>query len=204
MPLRDRPGTVFRYGGPALQIAGALVEQATGKTWAQLFEERLGRPLGMTHTAWGNPLWPAMPPSAIHNPNLQGGAVTTADDYGKFLTMLDAGGVYGGRRILSARSVALMEHVQTRGARIAFTPAGAAGAALQYGFGNWCEAVEAGGACSIVSSPGAFGTYPWIDRRHDLYGLFFMRRRLPLVERDIQAARRIIVRAAAGATPHAG
>ncbi|WP_307432688.1 serine hydrolase domain-containing protein [Labrys monachus] len=197
-PLEDKPGAVFRYGSPALQVAGALVEQATGKSWARLFEERLGRPLGLAHTTWGSPLWPDMPPADIHNPNLQGGLVTTAEDYGRFLTMLDAGGRHAGRRILSAASVARMESVQTRGARIAFVPAGATAAGLQYGLGNWCEVVEAGSRCSVVSSPGAFGTYPWIDRRHDLYGLFFMQRRLPLVEKDIRAARRIIVRAASG------
>lgn len=40
------------------------------------------------------------------------------------------------------------------------------------------------------------GTYPWIDRRNDLYGVFFMRRRLPFVEQEVQAARRIITQAA--------
>jgi len=37
----DPPGAVFRYGGPSHQVAGALVEQATGRRWADLFAERI-------------------------------------------------------------------------------------------------------------------------------------------------------------------
>ena len=190
-PLQDRPGKVFRYGSPAFQVAGALAEQATGESWAHLFETRIARPLRLQHTYWGNPMWPELPPSAIRNPNLQGGLVTTAEDYGRFLTMLASGGAYEGHRILSKRAIEEMERVQTANARAGFKPYGA-NAMLQYALGNWCEKIEPDKSCSVVSSPGAFGTYPWIDRQHGLYGLFFMRRRLPIVEKDIQSIRRLI------------
>jgi CubicO group peptidase (beta-lactamase class C family) len=195
LPLEDLPGKVFRYGGPAFQVAGALAERATGKSWSQLFEERLGRPLGLEHTSWSNPLWPDLSPMVVHNPNLQGGLVTTAEDYGKFLTMLATGGKYNGQRILSEKSLSEMERAQTLDSRIAFAPSGVKGK-LQYALGNWCERVEPDRVCSVVSSPGLFGTYPWIDRRHDLYGLFFMRsRRLSEMENDIQAVRRSVLQA---------
>jgi CubicO group peptidase (beta-lactamase class C family) len=197
IPLQDPPGTVFKYGSPALQVAGALVEQATGQAWAQLFQERIAGPLSMTHTTWANPLWPNVPPDKIRNPNLQGGAITTADDYGRFLTMLASDGLYQGRRILSARSVSEMEHVQTRGLPMGFEPQGGAEQGLQYALGNWCGGVAENGDCTLVASPGALGTYPWIDRTNGLYGIFFMRRRMPLVEKDIQVARHIIEQAAA-------
>jgi len=196
IPLQDKPGTVFKYGSPALQVAGALVEQATGKAWSQLFDERIALPLGMTHTKWANPLQPDMPPSAVHNPNLQGGVITTAEDYGKFLTMLAMGGTVQGRQILSPSAIAAMETAQTIGLAKGFEPPGVAGAKLEYALGNWCATVEAGAQCRLVSSPGAFGTYPWIDRKTGLYGIFFMHQRLPLVEKDIQEARHIIVESA--------
>src|SRR5262249_42450305 len=103
--------------------------------------------------------------------------------------------------ILTAASVAAMETAQTRGLEMRFVPSGgkAIRAELQYALGNWCEVVDAGGSCDVVSSPGALGTYPWIDRKNGLYGIFFMRRRLRLVEKDIQEARRIIER---GAVPN--
>ena len=195
IPLQDPPGTVFKYGSPALQVAGALVEQATGQTWAQLFQQRLAGPLGMTSTAWTNPLWPNIPPAEVRNPNLQGGAITTAEDYGRFLTMLANDGLYQGRRILSAQSVAEMERAQTRGLPMAFLPSAESG--VQYALGNWCGAVTADGVCALVASPGALGTYPWIDRQTGLYGIFFMHHRLPLVAADIRLAREIIEQTAA-------
>jgi len=192
IPLQDRPGTIFKYGSPALQVAGALAEQATGKSWSQLFDERLAGPLGLRHTVWGNPLWPNVAPADARNPNLQGGVVTTAEDYGKFLTMLASQGLYRGKRILSAKAVDTMESVQTKGLPMAFIPQGGAGQNLQYALGNWCGAVAEDGACMLVASPGAFGTYPWIDRRNDIYGLFFTRSRLPRVEKDIVETRHLI------------
>jgi CubicO group peptidase (beta-lactamase class C family) len=196
LPLQDKPGTIFKYGSPALQVAGALVEQATGTSWSQLFEERITRPLGMTRTIWADPFRPDMSPSQVHNPNLQGGVVTTAEDYAKFLSMLAAGGTYRDHRVLSADAVATMETAQTRGLPKGFMPPGGASAHVEYALGNWCEMIQSDGSCGIAASPGALGTYPWIDRKDGLYGIFFMRRRLPLVEKDIQLARQIIEQSA--------
>jgi CubicO group peptidase (beta-lactamase class C family) len=190
IPLMDPPGTAFRYGGPAMQIAGALVEQATGKSWSSAFDEWIGGPLGLTHTFWIHPLWPSLPPEDVHNPILQGGVVTTAADYGRFLAMVANDGVFQGHRILSHAAVDAMERVQTGDAKMAFVPGGRTD--LRYALGNWCEREDSAGLCTIVSSPGILGTYPWIDRRNGIYGVFFMHRRLPLVEKDIQAARRLI------------
>lgn len=199
LPLQDKPGAVFKYGSPALQVAGALAEQATGKSWAQLFQEKLALPLGMVNTEWSNPLWPNVPAGEVRNPNLQGGLITTVADYGRFLTMLASNGVYQGRRILSPEAVNTMEHAQTRGLPMAFVPPDGKGLALQYALGNWCGGVADNGDCTLVSSPGALGTYPWIDRTNGLYGIFFMRHRLTLVRDDIEEARHIIEQSVSGA-----
>ena len=197
-PLVDEPGTTFRYGGPSMQVAGALVEQATGKSWAALFQERIAGPLGLSHTYWANPLMPGLKPETVRNPNLQAGVYTTADDYAKFLTMLAAGGVYHGRRILSAKAVDEMETWQTRGRTMAYLPPGA-GPIDKYALGNWCDTVEGNSdRCWLVSSPGAYGTFPWIDRRSGLYGVFFLKLRLPAVAKDLREARDIAIAADTG------
>jgi CubicO group peptidase (beta-lactamase class C family) len=197
-PLQDAPGSTFRYGGPSLQVAGALVEQATGQRWADLFEARIARPLGLQHTYWGNPLRPGLTPREVFNPNLQAGVYTTADDYAAFLSMLAARGMGPKGRIISEAAFDQMETVQTGKAVMAYRPPGAA--ELQaYGLGNWCETSDANGRCGMVSSPGAFGTYPWIDRDRGIYGVFFLRSRLPLVVKDLTEARRIILAADRGA-----
>lgn len=196
-PLADPPGTVFRYGGPSLQVAGALVEQATGKSWAELFQARIAGPLGLTHTYWGNALRADLQPEEVTNPNLQAGVYTTAEDYAKFLTLLAAGGKAGGKQILSRASFEEMETLQTAKVTFGYRPPGA-GPTDQYVLGNWCEAVGPDGRrCTVVASPGAYGTYPWIDRPSGLYGVFFLKHQLPAVADDLRAARKIVLEAAA-------
>jgi CubicO group peptidase (beta-lactamase class C family) len=192
-PLEDPPGEVFKYGSGAFQIAGALAEQASGKSWIQLFDERLGRPLGLTGTSWGNPLKPELPAAEVRNPNLQAGVFTTAEDYARFLQMIAQRGVFQGRRILSEQAVRAMETDQTATARRVYVPPGMTGD-THYAIAHWCETQATDGTCTMVSSPGALGTYPWIDRTSGLYGLFFLRHRLPAVADGLRAARAEILR----------
>lgn len=190
-PLEDRPGAAFKYGSGAMQLAGLLAERASGQSWAALFQARIAGPLGMTHTWWGNPLKPDVPPDRVRNPNLQAGVFTTAGDYARFLHMLAAGGAYPGGRILSPRAFSAMETAQTLKVPRAFMPPGMPPTA-HYAIGNWCESVGPDGACVMASSPGAFGVYPWIDRKSGLYGLFFLQYRLGPVADDIRRARDVI------------
>lgn len=192
-PLQDPPGTVFRYGGPGFQVAGAAVEAVTGRRWADLFDERIARPLGMHHTRWEHLPAHGVSPLQTRNPLLQGGVVTTADDYMRFLTMLAHDGRYDDRQILSAQAVDAMETVQTLGKPMAYRPPGARDQATQYALGNWCERWTAAGDCTLVSSPGAFGTFPWIDRTSGTYGIFFVDSRLPKVAAYFYQARRAIL-----------
>ncbi|HEX3888764.1 MAG TPA: serine hydrolase domain-containing protein [Phenylobacterium sp.] len=198
-PLTDPPGTVFRYGGPSLQVAGALVEQVTGEPWARLFQERIAGPLGLAHTYWGNALMPNLKPGEVRNPNMQAGVYTTAEDYAKFLSMLAAGGVYQGHRVLSRKAFDEMETLQTGKVTFGYRPPGA-NPTDQYALANWCETFGPSGRCKAVSSPGAFGTYPWIDRPSGLYGIFFLKLRLPAVAKDLREARGIVLQSQ-GATP---
>jgi len=197
-PLEDPPGTIFKYGGPGFQVVGALAEAATGQRWADLFAARIARPLGLTHTRWTSLREPQVPAAETTNPLLQGGVVTSASDYLKFLTMLAGDGRFEGRQVLSRTAVEEMERLQTGGAKMAWLPPGVdgGGRGIGYALGNWCEAWDADGRCTLVSSPGAFGTYPWIDRKSGLYGIFFERHRLPKVATEVKAARALAMGAA--------
>lgn len=194
LPLENPPGAVFAYGGPGFQVAGALVEKVTGRRWADLFQARIAGPLGMHRTFWEHP--PGRVPSGqTSNPLLQGGVTTTAGDYMRFLSMLAQGGVYAGHRVLSARAVRMMETAQTLGLPKGYLPPGIpADADPQYALGNWCETWSPDGQGIMVSSPGALGTYPWIDRKSGLYGIFFTKHRLPKVRDDFLKARAAILR----------
>lgn len=204
-PLQHPPGTVFSYGGPGFQVAGAAVEAVTGKRWAQLFDERIAQPLGMKHTYWEHLPNRGVPASETLNPLLQGGVVTTAQDYMRFLTMLAENGSVDGKRVLSEKAVREMETAQTIGKPKSYTPpgmrggtaehAGIRGGTAEYALGNWCESWDAAHACTLTSSPGALGTYPWIDRKSGVYGIFFTRERLPHVIENFVKARAAIIAA---------
>lgn len=193
-PLADPPGAVFKYGSGSMQLAGLMVERATGKPWTQLFNERIAGPLGLTRTYWGNPLQPGADPASVRNPNLQAGVFTTADDYARFLRMIAQRGQVDRRQILSPKAFAAMESVQTLKTPRVFMPPGMASDA-QYAIGHWCESLDAEGGCVMVSSPGAFGVYPWVDRTSGTYGLFFLKHRLAAVAGDLREARAIILAA---------
>lgn len=186
-PPANPPGSVFEYGGPGFQVAGAMVEKVTGKRWSDLFEERIAQPLGMTATRWERLPNHGVSAADTLNPLLQGGAVTTAGDYMKFLTMIAAGGRNGDHQILSKQAVRAMETVETLGMKKGYMPPSVV-PGVEYALGNWCESWTAEKECTQVSSPGAFGTIPWIDRTRGFYGIIFAK--APLV-RNRQALRAI-------------
>jgi CubicO group peptidase (beta-lactamase class C family) len=139
-----------------LQIAGAVLEKISGKSFDALFAERIAQPLGMKDTDFGK--GPVALPA--------GGAFSTPDDYLNFLGMILNKGIFNGRRILSEKSVAEMQvNRLSPDVTIAHSPAQAKG--LGYGYGEW---VYEDGA---VSSPGLFGSYPWVDNYWH-YGAFLM------------------------------
>jgi len=154
MPMEGDPGKVFHYSSAGLQIAGAILEKISGKSFETLFAERIAGPLGMKNTDFGRgPV--AMP---------AGGASSTPEDYMRFLVMILDKGVYNGARILSEKSVAEMQvNRLTPAVRVAYSPAevggGAeAGTGLGYGYGEWVMG-------TAVTSPGLFGSFPWVDQR---------------------------------------
>lgn len=147
MPMEGEPGKVFHYSNAGLQIAGAILEKISGKSFETLFAERISRPLGMKNTDFGN--GPVALPA--------GGAGSTPEDYMRFLVMILDKGVYKGNRILSAKSVAEMQvNRMAPDVRIAWSPAEALGLDPGYGYGEWMMG-------SAVTSPGLFGSFPWVD-----------------------------------------
>jgi CubicO group peptidase (beta-lactamase class C family) len=174
-PLAHPPGTVFVYGGPGFQVAGAVVEAVTGKPWAEVFRQRIGGPLAMRHTYWTHIGGADQTPAQVaetRNPVLQGGAVSTTADYMHFLAMMAGDGVFEGRRVLKHDAVESILTDQTAGATM--TPSGVPMLAdAHYALGNWCETWDSHARCSRSSSLGAWGVYPWIDRTSGLYGMVF-------------------------------
>ena len=162
-PMAGKPGEVFAYSTVGLNIAGHILEVISGRDFETLFQERIARPLGMTNTSF-------VSKNAI---NPSGGATSTALEYLKFLEMILHQGNYKGRQILSEHSVAAMQESQTANARVLYTPEQANG--LDYGFGEWIHRKDPQERGIVVSSPGLFGTFPYIDKSGNYAAIIFVK-----------------------------
>jgi len=162
LPLLFPPGTKFQYGNVSMQIAGAACEVVSGLSWSQLFSQRIAGPLGMTSTDYF-----AFATSA--NPRIADGAQSNALDYASFVEMLRNGGSFNGTQILSSAAIEVMLTDQTSHLPIVAT---AHPLHKPTGIGVWIEREDALGRTTLVSMPGAFGFYAWLDRARDTTGVW--------------------------------
>lgn len=171
--MATAPGTGMYYGSLGMQVAGRVCEVATGKDWEQLFQEKIAVPCGMGNSHYGQG----------SNPKVGGSLRTSASDYLKFLDMICHSGEANGQQVLSGEAVAEFFREQAPGTPVLYSPLPAnpphhpyQADTVRYGFGCWLDVQQPGtGLAERISSPGAFGTYPWYDRRRNLYGVIFTR-----------------------------
>ncbi|MTV36054.1 alpha/beta fold hydrolase [Duganella radicis] len=170
LPPAAAPGTVFQYGGLAMQVAGRMAEVATGQTFDEIFQSRIARPLGMTGSGYA-------PVSAEpgFSPMLGGSLFTSATDYARFLAMIAQQGVYRGKRILGRQAVGSLMADQV--GHVAVRRGEYVELARQdlrkdiYGLGLWREEVDSSGIPTLMSSPGWAGAYSWLDRQSGVWGV---------------------------------
>lgn len=165
------PDSEYAGGGSAYQLAGALAEQVSGKRWSELVRDTYA-PCGLSSLGYTNqyerdPIdYPAFDgdPTRLprtENPNIEGGAYLSANDFAKLWLMFLRGGLCENGRVLSAESVARMQ--ENRIARFGAST----GSPISPGFGLGFTVNDRSG---VLSAPGAYGLYPLIDRRRG-YGL---------------------------------
>lgn len=160
MPMEGEPGKVFHYSNAGLQIAGAVIEKISGKNFETLFAERIARPLNMKNTDFGK--------GKVALP--AGGAGSTPEDYLNFLVMILNKGTFNGKRILSENSIAQMQINRiTPDVKVAYAPQEAGD--FGYGYGEWImEPSETKNKSNTVTSPGLFGSFPWVDNKNKYAG----------------------------------
>lgn len=173
--ISNNPGTEFAYGSSGLNLAARVAEIVTRKEFARLVQERITRPLKMKSTTFSNDNGSA--------PNPSGGALSSAIDYMNFLIMILNKGEFEGKRILSEAAVAEMQKNHFPGLPVKFTPAIAQG--YEYGFGEWIQEKDANGNATVVSSPGLFGTWPYVDKCRNYAAIIFVKTLLGEQKKDI-------------------
>ena len=171
------PDTEFRYGGAQWQLAGAVAETVSGKTWTELIDEIYIEPCGLEALGFNNhftqipsgfsyPVDFGGDPSTLaetDNPNMEGGAYVTTGDYAKLLSMHLRGGMCGENQVLSQEALDTM-HAD----RVAAAYGGDASENTGYGMGWWVDR-ETG----RISDGGAYGSVPWLDL-DDGYGAYLV------------------------------
>ncbi|MES1223446.1 MAG: serine hydrolase domain-containing protein [Bacteroidota bacterium] len=180
--IRANPGTDFWYGNIGLNIAGRVLEVVGKKRFDLLVKTKLLNPLGMRKTTFSTLDGGAVNPS--------GGALSTADDYMRFLVMLMNKGKYNGVQILSEESVKQMMQVQDRPEQIKYAPK--AGEGYNYALGSWAVEQKNGVATSLAS-PGLFGTWPMIDFCRGYSYIFFVKNLLGEERAEIQREIKTII-----------
>jgi CubicO group peptidase (beta-lactamase class C family) len=174
LPIDTLPGTKFKYGGLAMQVAGRMAEVATGKDWETLFQEKIAQPLHMTRTHFT-----PVDETPGHNPMIGGGARAALHDYANFLSMISNKGMFEGNRILSEKAIHAMQADQVHDAIVNkgeyVEKARGSNRKDIYGLGEWREEVNAKGEATLISSPGWAGAYPWIDKTNNTYGFLLTR-----------------------------
>lgn len=175
-PLIGEPGKVFAYGGNSMQVAGRMAELATGKAWDDIFLDEMATPLGLAATDFATA---STTPGYVRNtnPRIAGGVRSTLEDYGKVVDMVLAYGCLDnsttqlclpGRRFLDRTTIELMANDRTVGTVDLSRPPTSTG--FGYGIGQWIDPASP----LIVSSPGAFGFTPWVDRVNQVAGVFLV------------------------------
>ncbi|MEM8924267.1 MAG: serine hydrolase [Actinomycetota bacterium] len=173
------PDTGFRYGGAQWQIAGAVAESVSGKSWAELIDEIYVEPCGveslgyinlgavLTASTSGYPTVFGGEPDSVEpsdNPNIEGGAYITAPDYATLLLMHLRDGTCGDEEIFSRQSLDTMY-----ADRIDEVYDGDAwGGDFGYGMGWWIDRTT-----GRIADPGAWGASPWLDL-DDGYGAYLI------------------------------
>jgi len=192
-PLLRAPGSCFNYGGNSMQIAGRMAELATGLSWDQIFIARIATPLGLTHTDYA--VFSTQAGYVLStNPRIAGGARSSAADLARLAQMLAQNGRFGATTVLQPATVAEMFADQTGRANYATNPAPSS---FGHGLGTWRNRVDWTDRAREVSSPGAFGTWPWVDYDAGIGAVLFVRTQLtnvrPTVSQLTPAVRRAVL-----------
>jgi CubicO group peptidase (beta-lactamase class C family) len=91
-------GQVFHYVTPTSEVLGWVIARATGSSWADLFENRIFKPLGPERDGF-------VIVDAVGTQTAAGGLALTLRDAGRFGQMIANDGTFGGRRVLPAEVV---------------------------------------------------------------------------------------------------
>jgi CubicO group peptidase (beta-lactamase class C family) len=153
--IETNPGTEIYFSQIGPDIAARVLEVITKKTFDRIVQDKILRPCKMRSTSFTND-------NGVTS-NAADGAVTTANDFINFLSMLLNKGTFESKTVLTEKSVAEMESLQFPKLPVKYMPKEAVG--LKTALGCW---IENG---SIVTSLNMTGFYAYVDRSQNYAAL---------------------------------
>jgi D-alanyl-D-alanine-carboxypeptidase/D-alanyl-D-alanine-endopeptidase len=198
------PGTRFDYGSTHLHVAARMAEVVTGQSWASVFGTQLKTPLGLP----AEMTYYTAPRQALgtSNPLIAGGLRATMNEYARVLQLEFNRGVYQGNALIGASLFDVQATESYPNATIGNSPFLNAGINFHYGLAAWLECPPPAVNCNVLSSPGAFGFTPWVDRDGGYYAMLAMEvteSQSGIVEFSVRLAQDLkpLIRAEWGAAP---
>jgi CubicO group peptidase (beta-lactamase class C family) len=193
-PMKYEPGAKWQYTQSGINAAGRIVEVISGQTFDAFLQQRLFGPLGMKDTTFyptdaqrarlvtayaknkDTGALESVPPRPDFGPRDRppqgnGGLFSTAPDYARFCQMLLGGGMFEGRRYLTADAMKFLTGPQTGELSTGFfqnDTYGQHGAKYGWGLGTCILRTPHDGVAAMLSPGtyghgGAWGTQAWID-----------------------------------------
>lgn len=166
------PGSRFEYGNTHLHVAARMAEVVTGASWASVFAQQLRLPL-----SWPDSVAFFTAPRqnvGTINPLVSGGLRISMTEYSRLLGLVHNRGQNNGQFLLSASLVEQMGRDPYPAAVTGFSPYANNGTDREYGLTAWLECTTPATGCNDITSPGAFGFTPWIDRDGGYYAIVGM------------------------------
>lgn len=182
--FRSSPG--FEYNQMHMAVAGYVIELIEKKEWNQIFQENF-----KTFYTINKPevSYYASPKKrkGFQNPLVAGGLVLQPKTYLDFLQTLVDDGKFNGKQFLSNQMITELnkDHFPSKDFKVYRTPYESSGDNLHYALGNWYEGNE------INSSGGAFGFYPWIDKKNRYYAIYVTEGRIREAMRSYKIVKNI-------------
>jgi CubicO group peptidase (beta-lactamase class C family) len=198
-PLLFQPGTAWSYSS-GFDVAGRVIEVASGTTLDRFLDDEIFRPLGMQDTGFRirpdmrdrlvtvytpgpDGALAAVPPGglmAMFEPDARflwgsGGLLSTPDDFLRFAQMLLDGGTFDGMRILRPETVALMTRNTLPAALTPVSYRSLEDPTYGFGLGLAVKVDTAGatrpGPIGLYRWSGYLGTYFFVDPAHDMIAM---------------------------------
>jgi D-alanyl-D-alanine-carboxypeptidase/D-alanyl-D-alanine-endopeptidase len=165
------PGARFDYGSTHLHVAARMAEVAVGADWNDIYEQQLRQPLQLApEFAYYSAPRQALGANPI-NPLIAGGMRASMNDYANVLRFVYDKGRWQGSQLLAPEIFDAQTIAPYPNVIIGSTPSALS---ARYGLTAWLECATPATGCSTISSPGAFGFTPWLDRNTGYYAILGM------------------------------